>query len=372
MSGKRFGWIIFILGVLSFLGGALGGFLSIGLLDDVLFDRDSSREVVLQESAVIIDTVEELEPSVVSIESEGGPQVDIFGREFETPSGAGTGVVVSGDGVVLTNRHVVPEESEITITTSDGTVYEDVEVIDRDPFIDIAYLQLETEEELKAVEIGDSDQVSVGQRVLAIGNALGEFSNTVTSGIISGIGRPIVARGQGQQTEQLQGLFQTDAAINPGNSGGPLVNIQGQVIGINTAVAGEAEGIGFAIPINQITAGLESIEEEGRLIKPFLGVRYFMLSPNIADEVGLEVDEGAYLSDDATESPIVEGSPADAAGLEAGDVITHVDGNEINRSNNLATALGRYRAGDEVELRYIRDGEEYSVDVELDEAPTDL
>ncbi len=372
MNIRRFGVMVFILGVLSFLGGALGGFLSIGLLDDVLFERDTSREVVLQESAVIVETVEKLEPSVVSIESEGGPQVDIFGREFDIPSGAGTGVVVSSDGLVLTNRHVVPEESEITVVDNEGRVYENVEVVDRDPFIDIAYLKLESEEELVAADIGDSDQVSVGQRVLAIGNALGELNNTVTSGIISGIGRPIVARGQGQQTEQLQGLFQTDAAINPGNSGGPLVNIQGQVIGINTAVAGEAEGIGFAIPINQIVSGLESIEEEGRLIKPFLGVRYFMLTPDSAEEAGLDIDEGAYLADDAEENPVVADSPAESAGLQAGDVITHIDDNEVTRNNNLATVLSQYRAGEEIELRYVRDGEEYRVEIELDEAPENL
>lgn len=366
------GWGLFIVAVMALLGGMIGGFLSVGLLDDVLFERDESREVILQESTVIVDMVEELEPSVVSIEAEGEAQTDIFGREFDTPSGVGTGVVVSEDGIVLTNRHVVPEGSDITVTTNDGELHDEVTVLDRDPFIDIAYVQLPGDG-YEPAEIGDSDQVSVGQRVIAIGNALGEFSNTVTSGIISGIGRPVIARGQGQAPEQLQGLFQTDAAINPGNSGGPLLNIDGQVVGINTAVArGEAEGIGFAIPINQVTAGLETIREEGRLIKPFLGVRYVMLTPELAEEEGLDISEGALLVEDNGESSVVSGGPGEAAGLQAGDVITHIDDQELTRENNLATALSRYQAGDEVEVRYVRDGEERSAEVELDEAPDDL
>lgn len=371
MRARLIGWGLFALVLMSFFGGILGGFLGVGLLDGVLFDSRSSREVVLEESSVIIDTVEELEPSVVSIESEGATRTDIFGREFEGSERAGSGVIVSSDGIVLTNRHVVPGDSAVSITTSDGEVYDDVEVIDRDPFIDIAYLQLEGKG-FEAAEIGDADQVEVGQRVIAIGYALGEFRNTVTSGIISGIGRPVVARGNNLETERLQGLFQTDAAINQGNSGGPLSNIEGQVIGINTAVAGNAEGIGFAIPINQITAGLESIREEGRLIKPYLGVQYIMLTPSVAEEENLDITEGAYLLDTPGESPVLADSPAQAAGLQAGDIIVAVEGTEITQEYSLATALTQYQAGEEIELTYVRGGQEETVSLELGEAPSDL
>lgn len=370
MKKQVIGWLIFGVVTMSFLGGILGGFLGVGFLDGVLFDRNGKREVVLEESSVIIDTAKESQSSVVSIEAEGDQQRDIFGRRFERPTGAGTGVIVTTDGIVLTNRHVVPKGSTITVTTDNGNVYEDVEVIDRDPFIDIAYLQLEGDD-FEAAETGDSDHVEVGQRVIAIGNALGQFRNTVTSGIISGIGRPIVARGDGLETESLQGLFQTDAAINEGNSGGPLLNIEGQVVGINTAVAGEADNIGFAIPINQVTAGLETVREEGRLIKPFLGVRYRMLTPGIADEEGLEADEGAYLPPSSEQSPVVADGPAEAAGLQAGDIIIGIDDMDVTQERALGTILSRYQAGETIEVTFIRSGEEKSVSVELDEAPTD-
>lgn len=373
MQARYIGWGLFILAVMSFFGGLIGGFLGVGILDDLILNRDDKREVILQESSVFTDVAEELRPSVVSIETESKPRFDMFGQEFEQRTSSGTGVIVSQDGIVVTNKHVVSQGSDITVRDSEGKAYQDVSVIDRDPFNDVAYLRLNTDRQLQPAEIGDSEQVEVGQRVVAIGNALGVFSNTVTSGIISGIGRPITTAGQGQtETTQLQGLFQTDAAINPGNSGGPLVNIAGQVIGLNTAIAGNAENIGFAIPINQITPGLQSIRDNGRLIKPFLGTRYIMLNPQIAKRSDVEVTEGAYLPESGNQSSVVPGSPADKAGLEPGDVITSVNGEDITRENSLASVLIQYRAGETVTLTLRREGEEKTLTAQLGEAPDNL
>lgn len=369
---RHVGWGIFILAVVSFFGGLIGGFLGVGVLDDLVFDSDTSREVTLQESSVITNIAQELRPSVVSIETESAPRFDMFGREFNQRTGSATGVIVSKDGIVLTNKHVVPDNGKIIVRDHQGKVYKDVEVIDRDPFNDIAYLRIRTGGELQPAELGDSDQVEVGQRVIAIGNALGVFSNTVTSGIISGIGRPVTATGGGGGAEQLQGLFQTDAAINPGNSGGPLVNIAGQVIGLNTAIAGDAENIGFAIPINQVTPGLESIREHGRIIKPFLGIRYVTVDSQIAKRFDLDVTKGAYVPESGGRPSIVPDSPADEAGIQPGDVITAINGKPIDQENNLALAIIQHQAGETVSVTLNRNGKEQTVEVTLDEAPDDL
>lgn len=369
---RHVGWGIFILAVVSFFGGLIGGFLGVGVLDDLVFDSDTSREVTLQESSVITNIAQELRPSVVSIETESAPRFDMFGREFNQRTGSATGVIVSKDGIVLTNKHVVPDNGKIIVRDHQGKVYKDVEVIDRDPFNDIAYLRIRTGGELQPAELGDSDQVEVGQRVIAIGNALGVFSNTVTSGIISGIGRPVTAAGGGGGAEQLQGLFQTDAAINPGNSGGPLVNIAGQVIGLNTAIAGDAENIGFAIPINQVTPGLESIREHGRIIKPFLGIRYVTVDSQIAKRFDLDVTKGAYVPESGGRPSIVPDSPADEAGIQPGDVITAINGKPIDQENNLALAIIQHQAGETVSVTLNRNGKEQTVEVTLDEAPNDL
>lgn len=357
--------------IVSFIGGLVGGFLGMGVLDRWMFGDSVGREVVLQESSAIIDVVDELEPSVVNITSSGAPRYDIFGREFEGRTGAGTGLIIGQDGLVITNRHVVPEGSEISITTHDETVHENVDVVGRDPLNDLAYLNIDTDSELKPAELGNSDEVVVGQKSVAIGNVLGQFTNTVTSGIISAIGRPVAATGQ-DQVEYLQGLLQTDAAINPGNSGGPLVNIEGQVIGINTAVAGNAEGIGFAIPINQAKAGIESVKNHGELLKPYLGVRYATIDNELAAEEGLPVEDGAYVRPSSGDSPVISDSPADEAGIQAGDIITAVDGQKLNQRYPLSARLSRYQVGDTVELTVLRDGETITTTANLQETPEGL
>lgn len=307
---------------------------------------------------------------MVSITVETLVRNPYFSRDF-TESGAGTGIILTDDGLIMTNRHVVPENvSSLTVVLSDGTSYEDVAVVDRDIFNDLAFLQIKDVSGLKPAKLGDSSEVVVGDKVIAIGNALGQFSNTVTSGIISGLGRPITAASDGS-FDTLTNLFQTDAAINPGNSGGPLVNIKGEVIGVNTAVAGNAEGIGFAIPINDAKAAISSVEAEGRIIRPYLGVRYIGLTSDIAKALDLSVERGAYLYAEQG-SAIISDSPADKAGLQDEDIIVEVNGEKVDEYNSLSTLLGKYDVGDSVELKVVRGDEEITVTVVLEEAPNSL
>ncbi len=251
---------------------------------------------------------------------------------------------------------------------SDGTKYEDVTVVDRDPLNDVAFIQIADVRGLKPAVLGDSETVEIGNKVIAIGNALGQFSNTVTSGIISGLGRPITAGGGNDASESLNNLFQTDASINPGNSGGPLVNINGEVIGLNTAVAGNAENIGFAIPINDIKSAITSVEQEGRIIKPYLGVRYISLTSDIAKALELSVERGAYIF--ANSGPaVLPNSPAADAGIKEEDVITKVGDKAVDERSTLSTLLGQNDVGDEVVLEVLRDGKTIDIKATLGEAP---
>jgi serine protease Do len=227
--------------------------------------------------------------------------------------------------------------------------------------------------------IGDSSGAKVGDSVVAIGNALGEFQNTVTSGIISGFGRQVQAssdNSDGSQSaassEDLDNLIQTDAAINEGNSGGPLVNLNGEVIGMNTAIASDAENIGFAIPINDIKGLISQVLKSGTFSRPFLGVRYFSLTPAVAKEYALPVSQGAYLAPSGISgsSPVVPGSPAERAGLQAGDIVTEVNGKSVDYKHSLTTLLNHYQPGDEVTLRVLRDGKTISVHVTLGTSPS--
>ena len=211
----------------------------------------------------------------------------------------------------------------------------------------------------------------MGHKVVAIGNALGQLQNTVTSGIISGHGRNVQASDQAAvNVENLQNLFQTDAAINQGNSGGPLVNIYGEVIGINTAIAGDAQAIGFSIPINDIGGLVKSVLQKGKLLRPYLGVRYLMLNGSLASQYKLSVKEGAYIIPSTASQPsIVSGSPADKAGLRPKDVIIRVNDTKINERNVLASVLGRYAVGESLTLTIIRDGKTRTVQVTLESLP---
>lgn len=353
---------------LSFLGSIIGGFLGIVAIDHRLpFYGDQGRRVVLEENSAIIDVVNKVSPSVVSIASEE-LQENLFGIPQATRS-AGTGIIVSHDGLILTNRHVIPENaSTVMVVTAAGEELV-AKIVDRDPQQDIAYLRVD-KNDLPVAELGDSSQVVVGQRTIAIGNALGEYPQTVTSGIISGIGRPVATQG-GSDIDRMQGLLQTDAAINPGNSGGPLVNIDGQVIGINTAVAGGAENIGFAIPINQTKAGILSIERYKELRKPYLGVSYINLTKEIAAQLKVKVEEGAYVFTNQTNlDAVMPGSPAAEAGIKTGDVIVEIDDKPISKQHSLQLLIGQYQVGDKVQIKVFRGNETLRLDVTFEELPT--
>ena len=314
---------------------------------------------------MVADVAEQVSPSVVSIVTES--QASLGFRSY-TQEGAGTGIIVSKDGYVLTNRHVVNGVTSVQVVLADGTTYEDVEVVGSDPVNDLAFLKIKGADDLKPAVMGDSSKVEVGQKVIAIGNALGQYQTSVTSGIISGLGRPIVAGNDGSSAESLSNLLQTDAAINPGNSGGPLVNLSGEVIGINTAVDQDAQGIGFAIPINDAKGLIKSVTKKGTLSRAFLGVSHIAVTADVAKYYKLSIDHGAYLVND--DAPVVtSGSPAEKAGLKAGDIITKIDGKQLNATYPLLSAISQYQPGDKVSLTYVRDGKESTVEVTLAEFP---
>lgn len=349
------------------VAGLVGGLLGVFLVNDYFsLGISRSQQVVLEESSAIIEVAERVGPSVVSVVTES-KQMDVLGQGHTVQTGAGSGIIISDDGLILTNKHVVNGSSSIKITTSDRRTFDKVKVLARDPLNDLAYLKVEADG-LQPATLGDSDQVVAGQRVIAIGNALGEFSNTITSGIISGLGRPVSASDGLSRAELLEDLIQTDAAINPGNSGGPLVDIEGRVIGINTAVAGGAENIGFAIPINQAKSGIQNIRDTGKLNKPFLGVRFISLTPEIAEQNDLGVGDGAWVVSNSRPA-VIPNSPAAKAGVEEGDVITAINGEDINQDRSLSTLIGRYKAGDEVTLTITRDDKQIEIKVILASLP---
>ncbi len=358
---------ILILTVLaSFVSGVLGAAVftrTLSLSPQSIINQN--RQVTLQENSATIDLVKNVGPSVVSITTSSTSQ-SIFGLN-QQQSGAGTGMIVTSDGLILTNKHVVEGATGFTVTLSDGKQYP-AKLVTTDPSNDVAFLRIEAND-LKAVDLADSDQVVVGQRVVAIGNALGEFANTVTEGVISGKSRPIEASdGQGS-TEQLSNLFQTDAAINPGNSGGPLVNIEGQVIGMNTAVAGSAQNIGFAIPINEVKAAIASVKDKGTIERAYLGVQFVMLTDAFATRNNLPIKEGALLRGDSQTLAVLSNSPAAKAGLQEGDIITRVGDADINTKKTLQSALTGYKPGDTVKVTYYRGNDKKTADVKLEAAP---
>jgi len=261
---------------------------------------------------------------------------------------------------------VFDTEAEYSVVTNDGNTYM-AEVVDRDPINDLAILKIGAKD-LPTVTLGDSDQVKAGQTVIAIGFSLGEYSNSVTKGIISGIGRDIVASGGGT-SEKLEDVLQTDAAINPGNSGGPLINLKGEVIGINTAINSQGQLVGFAIPINTAKTVIESVKENGKIIRPFLGVRYVIINSQLKEKNNLSVDYGALLikGESVEELAVIPGSPADKAGLEENDIILEADGVKLDADNPLAKEIAKHQPGDSVSLKVLHDGQEKTVTVVLEE-----
>ncbi len=313
----------------------------------------------------IADVAEKVSKSVVSIVT-STKTTDFFGKSYSSAA-AGTGIIVSSDGYILTNKHVISGASTVTVVLDDGTTYENVNIVATDPLNDVAFLKIENVSDLTAATLGDSKTIAVGQQVIAIGNALGEYQNTVTSGIVSGTGRSVVASdGSGTTTETLSDMIQTDAAINSGNSGGPLVNAAGEVIGINTATSTSAENMGFAIPISSVKGMLAQLTETGSAKRTYLGVYVTEITAEIAKNYNLPVSEGAYIYSSSNYSAVVSGSPAAKAGLRDKDIVTKVNGVSVGAAGSLTNLIGEYKPGDTVQLTVVRDGKEIAVNVTLE------
>lgn len=321
-----------------------------------------TRTVISEENAVI-SAVEKASSSVVAI----GATQRVFNpfNPFAVPrsqnSTIGTGFVVSDKGIIVTNKHVVSDpETHYTVVTRDGKKF-DIKKIYRDPIIDLAVVQVDGDK-MQALELGDSSKLKVGQTVIAIGNALGQFTNTVTTGVVSGLGRRVIAGDPFSGSEEsLDNLIQTDAAINPGNSGGPLLNSAGQVIGVNVATTEGAQNIGFAIPINSVKKIADEFIAKGTVSHPFLGITYKFISKDSA--IMYEVPPGAYIQD------VVVDSGAFKADIKVGDIITKVDGESVDSESKISQAISAKKVGDKLDLTIWNDGKERTVTATLQELP---
>ncbi|MBN1162724.1 trypsin-like peptidase domain-containing protein [Patescibacteria group bacterium] len=321
-------------------------------------DTLKKTEVVFEESK-IVDVVERVSPSVVSVVVKT-VSFDFFSGPSLSEEGIGTGFIVDKNGLIVTNSHVVDDMTgEYSVITKDGTTYE-VEKIHRDPSSDLAILEI-TARGLPEIELGDSDSLKVGQTAIAIGNALGRFQNTVTVGVISGIARQLKASSVFGESKLYENVIQTDAALNPGNSGGPLLNSSGQVIGINVATSFGADNISFAIPVNVLKPILETFITEGRIIKPYLGVTYTMITRGVASL--RKIPEGAFIN------RVIPDSPASKSGLERGDIITKIDDEELGSEKSLLSIVGKKSVGDKIKLTVDRDREELVIYTTIEEMP---
>lgn len=352
------------------------------------------EERVIQEDSLIVNIVEKASPAVVSIvatkdvpkvrntnpfegfpfffmdpfqygEGELGPGTE--GTERQR-IGSGTGFFVSPDGLIVTNKHVVSDEAaDYTVLLDGGKEYA-ATVLARDPVHDLAVIKI-SGSDFPTLELGDSDALKAGQTVIAIGNSLGEFANSVSKGIISGLGRNLVAGSGFGDEEQLTDIIQTDAAINPGNSGGPLLDISGKIIGVNVAVARGAENVGFALPSNQLKRIVEDVKATGRISSAYMGVRYAVLNKQAQEENGLPFDYGAIVlrGTQATEFAVIPGSPADKAGIVENDIILEIDGQRIDTEHPLGNVLAKYRPGDTVRVKLWHKGETKDIAVVLEE-----
>ncbi len=400
--------------LLSFVVSIIGSVLTMGVFGGInegasnspfVFNRPAilqkitekeTSELILRQDELVVQVVEKSAPAVVSIvASKDVPVVERFFvdpfaddpllREFFGENGSGiripqfrqrgterqdvsfgSGFIVFQDGFVVTNKHVVADtEADYTVFLNDGAK-KPAKVLARDPVQDLAVLKIEGSG-FSALPMGDSGKVKIGQTVIAIGNALGELRNTVSVGVVSGLQRSIIAMGAPGGAESLQELIQTDAAINPGNSGGPLLNLRGEVIGINVAVARDAENISFAIPINKASRAVDNVQKFGRIVTPYLGVRYISVTKELAEKEKLASDHGAWLSASADEPAVALNSPAAKAGLKAGDLVLEINGQRIDADHSLASYVQNQQVGDEISLKVIRDGKEMEVKVKLEE-----
>lgn len=394
-------------GLFGFLAGIVGGVFSFFVLSHVpQFSnfitptvRNSEPIVIDSEERGVVELVEKVNPAVVNIiiEKEVGtftsrrmfddflgflppwlmiPEESVSSTHDQSgleQIGGGSGFVVTSDGLIVTNRHVVSDEEAVyTVVLSDGTRHP-ATVIAKDPSIDVALIRIEADN-LPVLELGNSDELRIGQTVLAIGNALAEYGNTLTKGVISGIGRRVEAGDRMGAVEILEGAIQTDAAINPGNSGGPLLDLSGKVIGINTAVSEKGQLVGFAIPINSVRKTIETVEQEGRLVRPWLGVRYIPITPRLAQANNLPVTYGVLVQRGVNEEDlaVIPGSPADKAGIVENDILLSINGDRIEDIDSLSKLVMKYSIGDTIVVNVLHKGEEREVEVRLEEMPEEL
>lgn len=354
------------------------------------------QEPVLDQQSQVVNTVKKTNPAVVSIvitkevpkyevyvdpNQQSNPFGNLFpGFMFNIPQyrqngtekkeiGGGSGFLISADGLIVTNKHVVNQTGvTYTVYTNDGNT-RDATVVAKDPVLDIALIKI-SGSGYPYLTLGDSDGLEVGHTVIAIGNALAEFKNTVSVGVISGLSRSITAGDNSGKTELLDHVIQTDAAINPGNSGGPLLNLRGEVIGVNVAVAQGSQSIGFALPINSVKSAIESVKKTGKIVRPYLGVRYVAIDKNLKEKNQLSVDYGVLVKGGATadELAVIPGSPANKAGIVENDIILSVNGIKLDENNNLSSIIRQKKIGDTVTLRVLSRGFEKTVYVTLEAA----
>lgn len=370
------------------LGAAIVGLLT-GVIGAQLIVNQSIRKAeeggvsitqpvkVTREQSAVTDAVTKVSPAVVSvIITKDLPKVTTFSpfgfysRNGQTETqevGGGSGFIVSPDGLIVTNRHVVADsQAQYTVLMNDGTKIE-AKVVAVDPSQDIALFKIE-KSNLPTVDFADSSKLMIGQTTIAIGNALGQFANTVSVGVVSGLGRSVEAGVQDGSSEMLDNVIQTDAAINPGNSGGPLLDIEGNVIGMNSAIVQGAQSVGFAIPSKEILYVLSSYKEHGKILRPALGVRYILITSALQQANGLSVDHGALISAGGTagQLAILPGGPADKAGLVENDIILKVGDTSVDASHPLTSLIRQYKIGDTVTLTVLHKGKEKTVTVNLE------
>jgi serine protease Do len=390
--------VFLIIGITgSFVFGFLGGIFSLNYLTKEPFSgKENQTEIVLGKSDYeekVIQVIQESDDSVVSvIATKDLPVIEEyyidpfeefdylgpFDFYFQIPQyrqkgtepqevSSGSGFIIDSHGYIITNRHVVEDTAaSYTVLMNDGKKYP-AEVIARDTIEDFAILKIE-KTGLKSLPLGDSSKILLGQTVIAIGNALGEFQNTVSHGVISGLSRSIQVNDSYGQGIMLNDVIQTDAAINKGNSGGPLLNLNGEVIGVNTAMVSGAQNIGFAVPINKIKNVAEQVIETGEIKIPYLGIRYVLINSAIQEERSLSVNYGALLLKGENDEPAVEeGSAAWQAGLQEGDIILEFDNQKIDQNNHLATLIRQYNIGDTIVLKILRDDQTFTKEVVLGE-----
>jgi S1-C subfamily serine protease len=322
------------------------------------------QPVTIDESSAVIDAAERVGPAVVKIMTQGegtGPIAQI------PSSGVGSGFIYDGDGWILTNRHVVADADKLTVELKDGRQFEGT-VYGIDTLTDLAVIKID-QTGLPVAPLGKSDGLKIGQLVVAIGSPLGTYSFSVTSGIVSGTGRDIAVN----DGTRISNLIQTDAAINPGNSGGPLADASGSVVGINTAVATDSSGIGFAIPIDIAKPIMAQAVAGEALSRPWIGIRFRSINLQVRKELNLTVDAGALVTNSGGNGPaVVDNSPAAAAGLRDGDIIVSISGIRIDGEHPLDAVLTQFKPNDTVTLEVLRDGEPVTLDVTLGTRPSNL